>query len=59
MIGQIVARLARDEGGASITEYAVIAALIIVGVIAILFVLGSKIRSVFTAVNAHLGPPAG
>ena len=57
MLRRFFAALVRDEGGATVTEYAAIAALVIVGVIAILVILGSKIRSVFVTVNSHL--PSG
>ncbi|HIE08274.1 MAG TPA: Flp family type IVb pilin [Armatimonadetes bacterium] len=55
----ILSALLRDEGGATVTEYAAIAALIIVGVIAILVILGSKLRSVFVTVNSHLPASSG
>jgi len=56
---RILGRLLKEEGGATVTEYAAIAALIIVGVIAILVILGSKVRSVFATVNSHLQTSSG
>lgn len=54
VVGKALERLLREEGGATVTEYAAIAALIVVGVIAILVILGSKIRALFTTVNSHI-----
>ena len=59
MARRVLAALVRDEGGATVTEYAAIAALIIVGVIAVLVILGSKLRSVFVTVNSHLPASSG
>jgi pilus assembly protein Flp/PilA len=44
----------RREEGQTMTEYGILLALIVVGVIAVLVLLGPKIVSAFSNVNAHL-----
>jgi pilus assembly protein Flp/PilA len=44
----------RKEEGQTITEYGVLLALLVVGVIAVLLLLGPKIVSAFSKVNAAL-----
>ncbi len=47
-------RLLREEAGQTIIEYAMIAALIIVVVIAVLYAVGQKVKSVYITINNHL-----
>jgi Flp pilus assembly pilin Flp len=44
----------RREDGQTMTEYGVLLALIVVGVVGVLFVLGPKIIAAFSYVNNHL-----
>jgi Flp pilus assembly pilin Flp len=44
----------RREEGQTMTEYGILLALIVVGVIAVLVLLGPKIVNAFSNVNAHL-----
>jgi Flp pilus assembly pilin Flp len=44
----------RREEGQTMTEYGVLLALIAIGVILVLVVLGPKIASAFAAVSSHL-----
>jgi Flp pilus assembly pilin Flp len=44
----------RHEDGQTMTEYGVLLALIVVGVVGVLFVLGPKIIAAFSYVNNHL-----
>lgn len=51
---KLVARFAKDESGATAIEYGLIAALISVGLIAILTTVGGDLVAIFTAVSAAL-----
>lgn len=51
---KLVKRFLRDESGLESMEYAVLAALIVVGLVAILTGLQTEIKSVFTAVQTEL-----
>ena len=44
----------RREDGQTITEYGVLLALIVVGVVGVLVVLGPKLIAAFSYVNNHL-----
>jgi pilus assembly protein Flp/PilA len=44
----------RKEEGQTMTEYGILLALIVVGVVGVLIVLGPKIVAAFSAVNAKL-----
>ena len=50
----IFARFAQDESGATAIEYGLIAALISVGIIAAVSVLGGTLNDVFTRINTDL-----
>ena len=52
-----IIRFFRDEDGLELSEYAVMGALIIVGVAATVTLLGARITAVITAVTAAM--PAG
>lgn len=47
-------RLGRDESGSAVMEYALIAGLVIVGVIATIGAVGPKVLARWTSVNASL-----
>ncbi len=47
-------RLGHDESGAAVMEYALIAGLIIVGVIATIGAVGPKVLARWTSVNSSL-----
>lgn len=47
-------RLGRDESGAAVIEYVLIAGLIIVGTIATIFAVGPKVLARWTSVNSSL-----
>lgn len=51
---KLVARFAKDESGATAIEYGLIAALISVGLVAILTTVGGDLVAIFTAVSAAL-----
>lgn len=51
----IFARFAQDELGATAIEYGLIAALISVGIIAAVSVLGDGLQGVFETINTELG----
>lgn len=51
----IFARFAQDESGATAIEYGLIAALISVGIIAAVSVLGDGLQGVFETINTELG----
>ena len=51
---RFIARLMRDEGGATAIEYGLIAALIAVAIVAVLTTLGPKLAGVFTKVQTSL-----
>lgn len=50
----IFARFAQDESGATAIEYGLIAALISVGIIAAVSLLGNTLEGVFTTINTEL-----
>jgi pilus assembly protein Flp/PilA len=50
-------RLARDESGAVAIEYALLAAIITVAIIAALSALGTQLGSIFNSVGNNLAPP--
>ena len=54
----MVKRLWSEERGQGMTEYGLILALLVIGVIAVLVTLGPKIADQFTAVEDKLTPPA-
>ncbi len=55
---ELMAKLRRDEKGATVIEYALIAALIAVVAIAGFSLLGKKVSSTLSTVNSGLGTSA-
>lgn len=53
---ELLAKLRRDEKGATVIEYALIAALISVAAIAAFSFVGGSVNSVMTNVNTALNP---
>jgi pilus assembly protein Flp/PilA len=53
---ELLAKLRRDEKGATVIEYALIAALISVAAIAAFSFVGGSVNSVMTNVNSALNP---
>jgi pilus assembly protein Flp/PilA len=51
---ELASRLAQDESGQDLIEYALIAALLATGAIAGMRILGNAISSVFTTVTSNL-----
>ncbi len=51
---EMLRRLIREEEGQTLTEYGVLLALIAVGVIGVLVLLGPKIKKAFEDVNSAL-----
>ena len=51
---ELASRLAQDESGQDLIEYALIAALLATGAIAGMRILGNAISSIFTTVNSNL-----
>ncbi len=51
---ELASRLAQDESGQDLIEYALIAALLATGAIAGMRVLGNAISSIFTTVTSNL-----
>ncbi len=54
----IVSRFMKDESGVTAIEYGLIAALVAVGIIAALGVLGDELTNTFTAVSDELSGAA-
>ena len=54
MIKKTVARLARDERGGEVLEYALIAGLIVVAAVAVIGAVGTKVLARWTSVNSGL-----
>ena len=52
--GRLLGRLVRDEAGAEILEYVLIAGLIIVGTIVTIGSFGTKVMARWTSVNASM-----
>ena len=52
---QIIAKLLRDENGATAIEYGLIAALISVVIIAAVTTVGTKLSAVFNSISTALG----
>jgi len=50
----MIKRLVREEEGQTLVEYGLLVALIAIVVIAILTLLGTKVRNIFVTVNGHL-----
>lgn len=50
----IFARFAQDESGATAIEYGLIAALIAVGIIAAISLLGNELNQLFTGISGDL-----
>jgi pilus assembly protein Flp/PilA len=53
-LGNVLAKLARDEQGGEVIEYALIMGLIIVAAIATITTVGSKILARWTSINDSL-----
>ena len=53
-MGNFIARFLRDESGATAIEYALIATLISVVIVASVTSLGTKVKATFTSVAAAL-----
>lgn len=51
---RMLKELAREERGQGMTEYGLILALLVIGVIAVLVVMGPKLAQKFENVNANL-----
>jgi pilus assembly protein Flp/PilA len=51
---ELASRLAQDESGQDLIEYALIAALLATGAIAGMRILGNAISSIFTTVTSNL-----
>ncbi|MDH7576897.1 MAG: Flp family type IVb pilin [Bacillota bacterium] len=51
---EVLKRLVWEEDGQTLTEYGILLALIAVGVIAVLVVMGPKIKAAFQEVNDNL-----
>ena len=51
---ELASRLAQDESGQDLIEYALLAALLATGAIAGMRVLGNAISSIFTTVTSNL-----
>jgi pilus assembly protein Flp/PilA len=58
LVGRGVQRLRDDERGLEAVEYALIAALIAVAIVAAVTLLGTTLDGVFTAITNELGPLA-
>jgi Flp pilus assembly pilin Flp len=58
-LDRILTKLIRDESGAATTEYAVVAGLIIMGVIAVLFQFGPSVLARWSNVTEKLGGGQG
>jgi len=52
----LMTRFSRDETGATAIEYGLIAALIAVGIVTILGVVGTDLTNMFTTVSTELKP---
>lgn len=60
-IGRALSRLWKDEEGQALMEYGLIIALIAVGVIAVLALIGPKLKDAYNDINTKLDeakPPA-
>lgn len=55
---KLFARFAQDESGATAIEYGLIAALISVGIIGAVSILGNNLTATFTEVSDSLSKPA-
>jgi pilus assembly protein Flp/PilA len=52
--GNMIKRLVREEEGQTLVEYGLLVALIALVVIAILTLLGTKVRNLFVTVNTRI-----
>ncbi len=50
-VKELLARLVRDDQGGEVLEYAVVAGLIVVGAIALIGAVGTKVRNSWNSLN--------
>jgi len=53
-VKQWLSRLVRDESGGEVLEYAIVAGLIVVGSIALIGLVGGKVKQTWTDLNAGM-----
>jgi len=58
-INKMLGRLAHDEDGQDLIEYALLAAFIALVSISVVQLLGNRLKGIFGDINTQLTPPAG
>lgn len=55
----MLSRFLKDEAGLETVEYAVMVALIVAGLVGVVYALGTTIKGKFTQVNTEIQNPGG